>query len=341
MHILAIAAATAFFLASCTAKTPKYSPETRQFKTETLLKYTPVKDQRDSPLCWAYAMLATIETEHIMEGDSVNLSPDFTARQWLAEQARQSFLSGGSQPVSCRGMATTLLNLLSRYGTMPYDAYNSSTADYPAISRRIEMAAKASPSLEQAQRRADDILDQAIGSLPLNVYMFGAEYTPLEFAHSVCMKGEYTALTSFTHHPFGQPFVLETPDNAMRDAFVNLPIDSLMAVAVRSIRAGHPVCWEGDITEAGFSFGRGLADTPSPRPCTQQQRQRDFSLRRTTDDHAMALVGLARDSQGRLYFIAKNSWGTRNPYGGMMYLSENYVRLKTVALVVKTELLWP
>ena len=31
-------------------------------------------------------------------------------------------------------------------------------------------------------------------------------------------------------------------------------------------------------------------------------------------------------------YIAKNSWGKNNPFGGYMYLSDNYLRLKTVAV---------
>ena len=49
----------------------------------------------------------------------------------------------------------------------------------------------------------------------------------------------------------------------------------------------------------------------------------------------MCLIGIAHDNKGRRYYIAKNSYGTKNPYGGLMYLSENYVRMKTVAVVVK------
>ena len=64
----------------------------RKFTTEVMLRYTPVKDQGRSPLCWAYSMLATIETEHIMMGDSVNLSIDYVTRKLLAEQARCHFL---------------------------------------------------------------------------------------------------------------------------------------------------------------------------------------------------------------------------------------------------------
>ena len=45
-----------------------------QFDIETINAYTPVKNQGRAPLCWAYAMLSAIETEHIMRGDSVHLS---------------------------------------------------------------------------------------------------------------------------------------------------------------------------------------------------------------------------------------------------------------------------
>ena len=46
----------------------------------------------------------------------------------------------------------------------------------------------------------------------------------------------------------------------------------------------------------------------------------------------MELIGIARSTRGRRYYIAKNSWGTENRYKGLMYLSENYIRLKTIAV---------
>ena len=45
--------------------------------TDCLVKTTPVKNQGSSNLCWVYAMLATIESDRLMEGDSVNLSPQY------------------------------------------------------------------------------------------------------------------------------------------------------------------------------------------------------------------------------------------------------------------------
>ena len=336
MRFLIIIAA--FLLASCTGFNIGRNTDggkKRQFTNETLLGYTPVKHQGSSPLCWAYAMLATIETEHIQMGDSVNLSVDYVARHLLAEQARQHFLSGGYDRITLRGTAPLLLRLISEYGVMPYDSYNATSLNYKALARRLQTMSETSHDLSQLSTRAQRLFDERIGYMPKNVYMLGAEYTPQQFAHSVYMLGEYTALTSFTHHPFDQAFAIEVPDNYSDELFYNVPIDVMMRRIEMSLRAGHPVCWEGDVTEPGFSFERGIAELPNDIPCTQLQRQKAFETRRTTDDHCMCLIGIAHDNKGRRYYIAKNSYGTKNPYGGLMYLSENYVRMKTVAVVVK------
>jgi len=180
----------------------------------------------------------------------------------------------------------------------------------------------------------NDLLDSTIDFMPKFVFMLGAEYTPLEFAHSVCQKDEYQAFTSFTHHPFHEPFVLELADNQMNDAFMNVPIDTLMNRIDSSLRAGHPVCWEGDVSEPGFSFKKGIA-TIDVSSDVQSLRQEQFEQFKTTDDHCLVLVGIARDEKNEKYYLAKNSWGTHNVYGGFMYLSENYVKLKTIAVMIR------
>lgn len=101
----------------------------------------------------------------------------------------------------------------------------------------------------------------------------------------------------------------------------------------KALQAGHPVCWEGDISEPGFSFANGVAALENtPVHVTAEMRQRAFENLKTTDDHCMVLVGMAHDKQGRVFFKAKNSWGTNSRYRGYMYLSEEYVRFKTIAL---------
>ncbi|SUB87940.1 C1 family peptidase [Prevotella denticola] len=318
-------------LAGCGRRHEKAYVPAEKFTVDLRLPVTPVKDQGTSPLCWVYAMLATIETEHIMQGDSVNLSPDYVARMYLSEQAERRRLLPGRMvrnepPVSLRGMSTMLIDLIQTYGLQHYDAYHREPdMDYNVLCREIDRGGD-----------ADRLLDENIGTLPRQVFWLRAGYTPMEFAHSVCTDDEYTALTSFTHHPYGQRFPLEVPDNRFHDTFLNVPLDTMMHRIVRSLREGHPVCWEGDASEPGFLSGQGFAVLQDEgRKVTAMCRQKAFEAHQTTDDHCMEIIGLAHDQHGRRFFLCKNSWGTGNRYRGFMFLSEPYVQMKTVAVVVK------
>lgn len=77
---------------------------------DVLLPMTPVKNQGQTNTCWAYAMLATIETEHILRGDSINLSGVYVARI-----------------ENRRAMCQTLLNIIQREGIVPYDVLPDDT----------------------------------------------------------------------------------------------------------------------------------------------------------------------------------------------------------------------
>ena len=322
---------TCFVLISCGQQRSKISFPEEKFTVDLRLPTTPVKDQGSSSLCWVYGMLATLETEHIIRGDSVNLSPDFVARMYLSEQVNQRrFLPHKmiqkEQDITTRGMSTMALDLIQTYGLQHYDAYHRRlNMDYNVLCRKLDYG-----------NDTEKLLDKYIGPLPNQVFMLGALYTPLEFAHSVCTDDEYIAFTSFTHHPYGQRFPLEVPDNYFHNTFLNVPLDTMMNRIVQSLRAGHPVCWEGDTSEPGFLFGEGYAVLKNEKKkVTAERRQASFEVRRTTDDHVMEIVGLAHDQHGRRFFLCKNSWGTDNRYGGFIFLSENYVRMKTIAVVLR------
>ncbi len=335
----------AALLCSCSKSQEKEATAPTKYHTDILLRTTPVKQQGDSNLCWVYAMLATIETEHIMAGDSVELSAAYLARMYIREQTMLRYGQARHEMKDMRGMAPMTLRLLNRYGAMPHNSYRpADDTDYLVTLRKLQRMA----DHHRTQRRgltslgqeADRLLDDRIAPMPLFVYMLGCQYTPLEFAHSLVGRDEYVALTSFTHHPFGQRFPLESPDNRYQDEYLNVPLDSLCHYIIRALRGGHPVCWEGDTSEPLFDFSGGSAHmADESRKVTQEERQEAFERGETTDDHCMAIVGLAHDRQGRRFFICKNSWGTGNCYHGMMLLSENYVRAKTICVVLSSDAL--
>ena len=107
---------------------------------------------------------------------------------------------------------------------------------------------------------------------------------------------------------------------------------------------GNAVCWEGDISEPGFRFQQGWAmlTKKQRRDLSQEARQQMFENFQTTDDHAMCIIGKAHDNRGRLFYIMKNSWGTKNPYGGLIYVAADYVKMKTIAVwILSDEIILP
>ena len=308
------------------------------FTHATTIATTPIKNQGRSPLCWIYAMLATIESDRLADGDSVNLSADYLARMYLADEAIKSHFRGKSP--NLRGMMTMTPRLMERYGCMPYDSYHAyKPVNYSALCRKVGNLASMRILLADYCDKLSNLLDVEIGYLPTHVYMLGAEYTPREFAHSVYQPSEWVALTSFTHHPYGESFCLETPDNVMNDTFLNVPLDSMMTYIERSLNCGRPVCWEGDISENGFDAKQGIAKLENEDVAVDaHKRQKAFETRQTTDDHCMALVGMAKGKDGNTYFLAKNSWGNTGKKHGFIIMSKKYMMMKTIAVVLRRQM---
>lgn len=309
-----------------------------------LISTTPIKNQGQSELCWAYGMLATIESEHIMKGDSINLSTAFIARMMLQEKALEYYFSKGKKSISMRGMSSMLIHYINKYGALPYDSYEDcKNVNYKVLCKKVEQICKGAitkrAGIKKLQEELNELFDSELGYMPApQVHMLGAEYTPIEFAHSVCYPEEYVALTSFTHHPFREYFSLEVPDNQMHDDFLNLPIDELMRHLQKAVEQGHPVCWEGDISEPGFQSPKNYCVdvTSAERPVTQTSRQRAFEQLHTTDDHVMEIIGTFVKNKKR-YYVCRNSWGKDWGNNGLIYLSEEYIKLKTIAIYMSED----
>ena len=268
----------------------------------------------------------------------MNLSADYVAQAFLREQVNLRYVTQGKQDIVMRGMGLMLTRLILHHGAMPFDSYRPRDGvNYESLRRKLQQRTDAAVAhyegLAKLNEDIGELFDKEVCPTPRFVFMYGCEYTAQEFANSICREDEYMALTSFTHHPYGSRFVLELPDNYYHDEFLNIPIDTLVRYIEQALQAGHPVCWEGDVSENLFSFANGTAEMDDEqKPVTQEMRQEEFERFKTTDDHCMEIIGLASDNNGKKYFICKNSWGTNNPYGGMMYMSENYLKCKTIAV---------
>ena len=78
-----IATVAAVLFSACKGEDKTAKAPARHFHTDVMLRVTPVKEQGEGDACWIYAMLATIESEHLRYGDSINLSPTFLCRHAL------------------------------------------------------------------------------------------------------------------------------------------------------------------------------------------------------------------------------------------------------------------
>ena len=67
---------------------------------------------------------------------------------------------------------------------------------------------------------------------------------------------------------------------------------------------------------------------------TQEQRQKEYDNWELTDDHGMLIYGIAKDQNGRKYYMVKNSWGEAGAYKGIWYMSENFIVAKCMDFMV-------
>lgn len=214
----------------------------------------------------------------------------------------------------------------------------------------------------------EGILDAYLGKIPESFEYQGKTYTPQTFAKSLGLNmNDYAMLTSFTHHPYYQTFAIEVPDNWSMQTAWNLPLDELMAAVNESLEKGHSVAWATDVSEKGFSFRDALAIVPQHdslikkvgkddrlfnnagaekkgdafnKPIVEKTidsklRQEAFDNQSTTDDHGMHIVAQYMEENSQTpYYLVKNSWGTDNPANGYLYASENYLKYKTISILV-------
>ena len=78
-----------------------------------------------------------------------------------------------------------------------------------------------------------------------------------------------------------------------------------------------------------------LTSKPLPEvKVTQEMRQTAYDNWETTDDHGMQIYGIAKDQNGKEYYMVKNSWGNAGTYKGIWYASKAFVAYKTMNIVV-------
>lgn len=347
---------------------------------------TPVKNQAATGTCWCFATASFMESELLRMGKGTfDLSEMFIVRQKYMNQLQDNYLRGGKGNISQGSLSHTFMNAYRQVGIVPEEVYSginydSDTHNHSEMTRFMEaiaqVAVKTKTRTPEYYELVGSLFDIYLGKLPQTFIYQGKEYTPLSFAASLGLDMEdYVEITSFTHHPYYTKFAVEVPDNWEHQQMYNLPLDEMMETIDYALKNGFTVCWDGDVSEKGFSFTHGVAINPEvkkvedlsgtdrgrfeklvekasledvfkfDRPyleiqVTPEIRQTGFEAFVTTDDHLMHITGIARDQNGTKYYITKNSWGAdRNKFDGYLNMSESFVRAKTIYVMMHKDAL--
>ncbi|MFY7730956.1 MAG: aminopeptidase C [Flavobacterium sp.] len=344
------------------------SKESFTFKDVINIERTPVKNQGSSGTCWSYSANSFLESEMIRMGkEPVEISQIFTARNAYVEKGINYVRMHGAITLGDGGSLHDVINMYRKYGALPQSVYTglnygtskNKFAEMAAINEAFLAAVVKNPNGELTPnwvKAYTAVIDSYLGQVPESFEFKGKKYTPQTFAKEVVgiNPDDYVELSSFTNKPYYQKMVLMVPDNWDLDLVYNVKVDELTDIIDNALAKGYSVGWAGDISDKGFSWKNGVAYVPAkpfadmtdeekanmfkgPQPemnITAEIRQKAFDNYDTTDDHGMHIVGLTKDQNGKEYYIIKNSWGATNDYKGYIYMTKNFVKLKSTAILL-------
>ncbi|MCR5472391.1 MAG: C1 family peptidase [Prevotella sp.] len=256
-------------------------------------------------------------------------------------------------------------------GSLYGDSLNNFNEFFSLMEPYVAAIAKSSAKKISGQWKVglQGILDAYLGKCPEEFTYEGKKYTPQTFVKSLGINlNDYVSITSYTHHPFYSAFAVEVQDNWRFPLSYNLPMDEMMKVIDNAIEKGYTVAWGGDVSEDGFTR-QGLAyaidtkkteslqgsdmakwlkmtaakkknlidslgcNVPEITP-TQELRQERFDNWELTDDHGMLIYGVAKDQNGKEYYMVKNSWGETGEYKGIWYMTKTFIAANTMDFLV-------
>ena len=332
------------------------------FTTVDSLGITSVKDQANSGTCWSFSSIGFFESELLRLGKGEHdLAEMFVVHKTMEDRAKAAVRLHGDIEFAQGGSFYDVVYCWKNYGMVPQEVmpgimYKSDRINHTELTAvaKAYVDALAKGNIKKLsdvwQKGFSGIYDAYVGECPEKFTYNGKEYTPQSYAESLGLNmDDYVSLTSYTHHPFYEQFVIEIQDNWRWGLSYNLPLDEFMAVMHNAIKTGYTFAWGADVSETGFlrskpavcvipsdddKENRILREPGEEKVITQELRQEGYDNWETTDDHGMQIFGIAKDQNGKEYFMVKNSWNTTAGNNGIWYASDAYVAYKTMNILV-------
>ena len=324
---------------------------------------TRVKDQERTGTCWSFSTTSLVESQVYKNRlGAYDISEMFSVRNMYIEKAKNYVLRQGHAQFSEGALGHDLIRSIATYGTVTEQAYNGlangeKVYDHEVMFKELNKYLDSTIKTKGRSLSAEwlpgynKILDKYMGPLPESFSYNGQRYTPKSFAKNLLKftADDYANITSFTHHPNYQSFVLEVPDNFSNGAYFNVPLNEMITVVENAVQSGFTVLWDTDVSNNGFNGKKGMAmnikstedaNLAFADPDFKEEaydankRQQLFENLTTQDDHLMHIVGIEKTKGGKTFFIVKNSWGEIGPYNGYVHVSAAYFAMNTISVVL-------
>ncbi len=310
---------------------------------------TSVKDQYMSSTCWNFSSNSFLESELMKMGrGNFDLSEMFIARYSMLRKIRRHLQLKGQNFFTPGGQFHDVMWVIKNYGIVPESIYpgkargeyDHNHAEMDTIFSHFvkDCISWGITELNREQDRfIDSVLDYYLGPVPKEFIYQRRIYTSFSFL-SQALKfnpDDYIEITSYTHHPFYKPFILEDKYNWTGDAYYNVTMADFSRITDSALKNGYTVGWDGDAQDFYFDFTEGLAYMPDTINNFQTTRQKAFEDQTTLLDHMMHIVAAVKDVNGQKWYYIKNSWGNySNPLGGFLFMRDDYFKIRTVAIIV-------
>ena len=242
-------------------------------------KNLPIRDQKSSGRCWAFATERVMESKQVKAGQpSVELSKSFINYHSLRHTARNLLqkvaITHGRKPNMASALGeganqTRAMKILEQYGAVPEgkmpttnDGANSgvflsqlqtvlarASSDFARIKKGPEAKDRMISTLKAYHKEVDNLLKVTVGKPPRSFKVDGKYYTPRTYAkellHGGAATSEYVVLTHDPRRAWNRAY--KEADNAgLSYPSYNVPLGDLQKAVKRTIRQGEAVYFAGN-----------------------------------------------------------------------------------------------
>ncbi len=335
----------------------------KKFKVLTEIWRTPAKSQGKTGTCWCFSTTSFIESEvHRLGRGDFELSEMFTVYHAYLEKALRYVRLHGKSRFSQGGLCHDVVYIMKKYGTVRDSDYSGLKPGkmmhkHNEMGRvaagMVEGVIKSGGKKELSSKWTDGkllsnwlnalrgLLDSYLGKVPEMIEYKGRKMTPKQFSDEVLALpfDDYIEVTSYSYLPFYTTGELLVPDNWMHYRnYYNVKLDDFVRIIDHALERGYSLAFDLHLTEKDYKSLKGYAIVQADSEgvvVRQDMRDTMFEDWRTSDVHLVHAVGIAKDEEGKKFYMTKDSVTSDvGPYKSLEYFSENYVRAKALSYMI-------